>query len=75
MEHYTSSGYAPRGIKGQLGWGGDKPPLLITVFREKLKKKFERDLLFSRGDFSYGGCGTLPQNSYKPYQVLWEATM
>jgi hypothetical protein len=38
MEHYTSSGFAPRGIQGPLGLGGVKPPLSITVFKEKFLK-------------------------------------
>ena len=29
-------------------------------------------IIFSWGDFSLEGCGTLPQNSYKPSQDLYE---
>ena len=39
----------------------------------KKKKKWVGQR-FSRGDFNWEGGGTLPQNSYNPFQDLWEDT-
>ncbi len=47
--------------------------LLIQSHYFNLKKRCK--FLISRGDFSWEGGGTLPQNSYKPPQDLRERTL
>ena len=63
----VTSGYAPKMPLGALeeGKGEFKNQFFISDFRRKNKNKiffFGGGEFFSRGNFSWEGCGTLPQN-------------
>ena len=47
--------------------------VFIWVFIKK--KYFWERLIFSRGDLSWEGVGTLHKNSFKPFQDLLDATL
>ena len=63
MLYHITSDYAIKASRVGENCGATLPPLLILVLKER---KNGWGAIFSWGDLSLEGCGTLPQNSSKP---------